>query len=88
MSVLPRTLPASWYRSSPLYQLERRAVFLRAWYLLGPVTKFENGEHVKYEIAQVSLTACQRMKPDGKRYFAVTNDADVSKCISRGRIDN
>lgn len=31
MSELMRTLPASWYCSPPLYQLERRAVFLKVW---------------------------------------------------------
>ncbi|KAF2204224.1 Bet v1-like protein [Delitschia confertaspora ATCC 74209] len=57
MASLPRTLPASWYCSSPLYQLERRAVFMKAWYLLGPVTRFHVvGEKVDYEIAQVKLT--------------------------------
>ncbi|PYH38356.1 uncharacterized protein BO87DRAFT_299297 [Aspergillus neoniger CBS 115656] len=40
MSELMRTLPASWYCSPPLYQLERRAVFLKSWYLVGPVTRF------------------------------------------------
>jgi hypothetical protein len=29
MSELPRTLPASWYCSEPLYQMERRAVFFK-----------------------------------------------------------
>ncbi|KAL5364778.1 hypothetical protein BJX96DRAFT_188066 [Aspergillus floccosus] len=58
MSELARTLPASWYRSLPLYQLERRAVFLRSWYLLGPVTRFQDiGEKVEYEIAQQSILA-------------------------------
>ncbi|KAK2751839.1 hypothetical protein FQN55_009282 [Onygenales sp. PD_40] len=53
MAELQRTLPASWYRSVPLYQLERRAVFLKAWYLLGPVTRFhEVDTKVHYEIAQ------------------------------------
>jgi hypothetical protein len=56
MSELTRTLPASWYCSESLYQMERRAVFmkvrrmpfqilcltkiLQSWYLLGPVTRF------------------------------------------------
>lgn len=31
MSELARTLPASWYRSLPLYQLERRGVFMKVW---------------------------------------------------------
>ncbi|KAK4955772.1 hypothetical protein LTR10_006711 [Elasticomyces elasticus] len=53
----PRTLPASWYTSKPLYQLERRAVFLKSWYLLGPTIKFSPGEPVSYEFAGVSLTA-------------------------------
>jgi len=29
MGALPKTLPASWYRSAPLYQLERRAIFVK-----------------------------------------------------------
>lgn len=29
MEVLTRTLPASWFYSEPLYQLERRAVFFK-----------------------------------------------------------
>jgi len=56
-STPPRTLPASWYTSRPLYQLERRAVFLKAWYLLGPVLKFASGEPVAYEFSGVGLTA-------------------------------
>ncbi|KAF2796466.1 Bet v1-like protein [Melanomma pulvis-pyrius CBS 109.77] len=60
MASLTRTLPASWYCSSPLYQLERRAVFLKAWYLLGPITRFHSvGDKVGYEVAQISLTACR-----------------------------
>ncbi|KKK23596.1 hypothetical protein ARAM_007258 [Aspergillus rambellii] len=58
MAELARTLPASWYCSLPLYQLEKRAVFLKAWYLLGPVTRFRNvGEIVNYEIAQQPILA-------------------------------
>ncbi|PWY80922.1 hypothetical protein BO94DRAFT_470303 [Aspergillus sclerotioniger CBS 115572] len=40
MSGFMCTLPASWYCSLPLYQLERRAIFLKSWYLMGPVTRF------------------------------------------------
>ncbi|KAE8323963.1 hypothetical protein BDV39DRAFT_217453 [Aspergillus sergii] len=58
MPQLARTLPASWYCSLPLYQLERRAVFMKSWYLLGPVTKFQNvGEKIEYEIAQQPILA-------------------------------
>ncbi|PGH12759.1 hypothetical protein AJ80_06583 [Polytolypa hystricis UAMH7299] len=56
MAELARTLPASWYRSLPLYQLERRGVFFKAWYLLGPVTRFHSiDSNVDYEIAQKKL---------------------------------
>lgn len=56
MDSLTRTLPASWFCSSALYQLERRAVFLKSWHFLGPVTRFQNRkEPVTYEIAQVKL---------------------------------
>lgn len=54
-STPPKTLPASWYTSSPLYQLERRAVFLEAWYLVGPIVKFEAGKAVDYEFSGISL---------------------------------
>ncbi|KAE8418306.1 hypothetical protein BDV36DRAFT_283100 [Aspergillus pseudocaelatus] len=58
MTELARTLPASWYCSLPLYQLERRAVFMKSWYLLGPVTKFQKvGEKIEYEIAQQPILA-------------------------------
>ncbi|KAJ5248858.1 hypothetical protein N7468_000309 [Penicillium chermesinum] len=58
MSKLARTLPASWYCNESLYQMERRAVFQKSWYLLGPVTKFQKvGEHVDYEIAQQPIYA-------------------------------
>ncbi|KAK7538918.1 hypothetical protein IWX49DRAFT_644067 [Phyllosticta citricarpa] len=51
---LPRTLPASWYTNQELYGLERRAVFFKSWYLLGPVTRFHE-ESVEYEVAQIPL---------------------------------
>ncbi|KAF2084321.1 Bet v1-like protein [Saccharata proteae CBS 121410] len=52
---LPATLPASWYTVPELYDLERRAVFFKSWYLLGPVTRFQVNHPVDYEIAQVHL---------------------------------
>lgn len=54
---IPTTLPASWYCHKPLHELERRAIFLRAWYFLGIITKFETGKDLVYEISQVSLLA-------------------------------
>ena len=77
MATISRTLPASWYRSSPLYELEKRAVFRRAWYLLGPVIKFESGAEVAYEIAGVSLTARRASDSQDGRDIKVTANTDV-----------
>ncbi|RDW62009.1 bet v1-like protein [Coleophoma cylindrospora] len=64
MDSLTRTLPASWFCSSELYQLERRAVFLKSWHLLGPVTRFQKrSEPLVYEIAQVKLIV-ENQSPD------------------------
>lgn len=54
---MAKTLPASWYCSKPLYELERQAVFMNAWYLLGPVTRFQGQleSQVEYEIAGLRL---------------------------------
>ncbi|KAK0365464.1 hypothetical protein LTR91_005953 [Friedmanniomyces endolithicus] len=66
----PRTLPASWYTSRPLYQLECRAVFLKSWYLLGPIIKFLPGTFVDYEFAGIYLTvtATPCMDPNDQRH--------------------
>ncbi|KAH7311055.1 hypothetical protein BKA65DRAFT_468415 [Rhexocercosporidium sp. MPI-PUGE-AT-0058] len=56
MDSLSRTLPASWFSSPALYQLERRGVFLKSWHFLGPVTRFQKRfEPLVYEIAQVKI---------------------------------
>lgn len=77
MATIPRTLPASWYRSPPLYELEKRAVFRRVWYLLGPIVKFESGAEVEYEIAGVSLTVRRAFDSQDARDIKVTADTDV-----------
>ncbi|KAL6247415.1 hypothetical protein RBB50_005761 [Rhinocladiella similis] len=65
MSV-PTTLPASWYSSPELMQLERRAVFLRAWFFLGTLQKFEPGKECRFEIAQVPFVARAQQTANGK----------------------
>lgn len=57
MVAIPTTLPASWYCSEELHELERRAVFLRSWYFIGTVTKFQADRDYHFEIAQVDFTA-------------------------------
>ncbi|ORY62457.1 uncharacterized protein BCR38DRAFT_467086 [Pseudomassariella vexata] len=65
---MTKTLPASWYSSKPLYELERRAVFLKSWYLLGPVTRFAQDEAVNYEFCGIEI----QIERDGLD-FSVTN---------------
>lgn len=47
-----RALPASWYRSDGLYELERRAIFSRRWILISHQLRFtKTGEWVRFEFA-------------------------------------
>ncbi|CAG8948816.1 hypothetical protein HYFRA_00001939 [Hymenoscyphus fraxineus] len=73
MDSLARTLPASWFCSEPLYQLERRGVFQKSWHFLGPITRFQNrSEKVIYEIAQTTLVVENRSPPsDGITFEGV-----------------
>ncbi|PSN64141.1 Bet v1-like protein [Corynespora cassiicola Philippines] len=85
MSSLTRTLPASWYCSPPLYQLERRAVFLKAWYLLGPLTRFEVlHEKVDYEVAQVPLFAMKvSEEPGDVKVYNKNTETEVKTYITK-----
>lgn len=47
-----RGLPASWYRSKNLYELERRAIFSRHWLLVSHKLRFvKNGDWVRFDQA-------------------------------------
>lgn len=47
-----RALPASWYYSGPLYDLERRAIFSRKWLLVTHSLRFaEAGHYVAFREA-------------------------------------
>jgi phenylpropionate dioxygenase-like ring-hydroxylating dioxygenase large terminal subunit len=51
-----RSLPASWYRSSSLYELERRAIFSRRWILLTHRLRFtEAGEYLLFDYGGFSF---------------------------------
>ncbi|CAI6092720.1 unnamed protein product [Clonostachys chloroleuca] len=51
-----RGLPASWYRSKELYELERRAIFSRKWILLTHVLRFnESGDYVSFTYAEFNF---------------------------------
>ncbi|KAL5001027.1 Rieske [2Fe-2S] iron-sulfur domain-containing protein [Aspergillus recurvatus] len=52
----PRSLPASWYRSEAMYQLERRAVFSKRWMLLTHSSRFtKSGDYISFTIADFSF---------------------------------
>ncbi|GKT51084.1 carnitine monooxygenase oxygenase subunit [Colletotrichum spaethianum] len=47
-----RALPASWYRSEAMYELERRAIFSRQWLLLTHNLRFTKaGDYVSFNLA-------------------------------------
>lgn len=49
---IDRSLPASWYRSPALYQLERRAIFSQSWLLITHKSRFiRPGDFLRYEVA-------------------------------------
>ncbi|KAM6511404.1 Choline monooxygenase, chloroplastic [Fusarium falciforme] len=48
-----RGLPASWYRSPEIYQLERRAIFSKKWILLTHMLRFkEDGDYLSFTYAE------------------------------------
>jgi phenylpropionate dioxygenase-like ring-hydroxylating dioxygenase large terminal subunit len=67
-----KTLPASWFTSQNLYDLECRAVFDQAWYLLGAVPKFQENPSLDFEFAGVKI----RVVHDGDEEFSVQRVAD------------
>jgi phenylpropionate dioxygenase-like ring-hydroxylating dioxygenase large terminal subunit len=51
-----RSLPATWYRSTSLYDLERRAIFSRKWILLTHRLRFNTaGEYLSFNYAGFSF---------------------------------
>ncbi|KAL4963418.1 aromatic ring-hydroxylating oxygenase subunit alpha [Aspergillus stella-maris] len=56
---VPRALPASWYHSQPLYDLERRAIFSRKWLLVTHKSRFAKpGDFLRYEEAGFPFFLC------------------------------
>jgi len=81
----PVTLPASWFVSKPLYELERRAVFHKAWHLLGPITRFvKRFEKVTYEIGQIKFFVINTAPEDagfgvdGLAVYQYNDEGDLS----------
>jgi hypothetical protein len=49
---LSTSLPAKFYCSPEIYQLERRAIFSKRWFLVSHASRYHNvGDYVQYEMA-------------------------------------
>lgn len=55
-----RALPASWYTSHEMYELERRAVFSKKWLLVTHRSRLSKaGDWLRYEVAGFSFVICK-----------------------------
>ncbi|RHZ64500.1 hypothetical protein CDV55_105088 [Aspergillus turcosus] len=55
----PKALPASWYYSREIYELERRAIFSKKWILVTHKLRFTKpGDFVRFEEAGFSFVLC------------------------------
>lgn len=60
-----RALPASWYTSEDMYQLERRAIFSRKWMIITHKLRLQKpGDYLRYDIANYQFVLC--MDREGK----------------------
>ena len=58
-----RALPANWYTSPDMYELERRAIFSKKWLLLTHKNRFvEPGDWLKTTIAGFEVVLCRNRK--------------------------
>lgn len=55
-----RALPASWYTSQELYELERRAIFSKKWLLITHKARLgTSGDWLRYEVAGFQFVICK-----------------------------
>lgn len=55
-----RALPASWYTSQEMFDLERRAIFSKKWLLITHKVRFPNaGDWLRYEVAGFPFILCR-----------------------------
>lgn len=55
-----RALPASWYTSQEMYELERRAIFSRRWQLITHRGRLQQaGDWIKFEVAGYEFVLCR-----------------------------
>lgn len=54
-----RALPASWYTSREMYELERRAIFSRRWLLITHKLRLtQSGDFLRYDVAGFQFVLC------------------------------
>ncbi|KAM0555895.1 hypothetical protein ACHAPJ_006297 [Fusarium lateritium] len=76
MTSCQTTLPGSWYTSKAIYGLERRAIFLKSWILLGAVTKWPTaGENYTTQLAEINYTI--RRSSDDCKTTKIFDDSGV-----------
>lgn len=51
-----RALPASWYTSEDMYQLERRAIFGRRWMMITHKSRFTGDDVLDFDVADYRFT--------------------------------
>jgi phenylpropionate dioxygenase-like ring-hydroxylating dioxygenase large terminal subunit len=60
-------LPASWYTSPEMYELEKRAIFTKKWLLITHKVRFSQpGDWLKFEVAGYEFILCRSRKEEGK----------------------
>lgn len=87
-----QTLPAAWYTSRGMFDLERRAIFSRKWLLTSHKLRLPNtGDYLKYEIAGYSFILVKDRKGDinafhnvcrHRAFPVVTDDGGTARIFS------
>lgn len=55
-----RALPANWYTSQDMYELERRAIFSRKWQPITHISRLkEPGDFLKFDVAEYGFILCR-----------------------------
>jgi phenylpropionate dioxygenase-like ring-hydroxylating dioxygenase large terminal subunit len=64
-STAVRALPAPWYTTEEIYELERRAIFSRKWLLITHKNRLKNaGDWLRYEIAGFDVVVAKDRQGD------------------------
>jgi hypothetical protein len=59
------SLPSTFYHSRKIYELERRAIFSKRWFLVSHCTRYKNvGDFVQYEMAGFNFVVLRNRSSD------------------------